>query len=210
MDKINAIEIVKVFRSIEAANSSLDFAKKWHMVKDHFRNQLINSSTDFEQSWKSASGKAFEKLTIDQVLVILDKEEFKAQNIVAKRWSELTASEKDVMQVQKFRKCSNDYVSISNEPDITIFEGSVPKIILSCKSSLRDRVSIDLFWSQIYHERNLKFIVVSAESKLGTHAEPNTHRKTAECVYEKLYIVNGNTDYCDVIRPFTDIESDLR
>ncbi|OGN03283.1 MAG: hypothetical protein A2655_00435 [Candidatus Yanofskybacteria bacterium RIFCSPHIGHO2_01_FULL_43_42] len=210
MGKITAQEIVDSFIAVKRTNPDFDFAKRWHAVKTELKNKQSDNSTDFEQSWKSASGKAFEKLTIDQVLAILAKPEFKDQGIVAKRWSDLTPAEKKTMEAQAFRKCSNKYVPISNEPDITIFKGAAPKVILSCKSSLRDRVSIDLYWAGVYQQKNLKFIVVSAESKLGTHEKPNTHRKIAECVYEKLYIVNGNTDYCDIIRPFTDIETDLK
>ena len=208
---MTADSIIQVFEEITKANSSMSFPDRWHKTKEIARTKLSNEKKDFEQSWKSASGKAFEKIAISQVLKVLTKEIFIDSNVIAKRWFELTPDEKEDLEVQLRRKCGGDRVNISNEPDIVIFKSNKAKAILSCKSSLRDRVNIDLFWAEINSREGRKFLVVSASStqELGTHKKPKKPRKIAECLYERLYIVNGDTDYCEIVRPFKDLESDL-
>lgn len=207
---MTADEIVKIFKQISLENAEMGFPEKWHKAKDVVRSKTV-ATTDFEQSWKSSSGKAFEKIAIEQVLEILKKDSFINAAVRAKRWAELTGDEHRALEVPLTRKCSGDRIDISNEPDIVIYKGNRAMAILSCKSSLRDRVSIDLFWARVNADAGRKFLLVSAApmEELGTHEKPKKPRKIAECVYERLYIVNGNTDYCDVVRPFRDIESDL-
>ncbi|HEY4504242.1 MAG TPA: BsaWI family type II restriction enzyme [Candidatus Paceibacterota bacterium] len=205
---ITGQQIQDQYYNYKKEHSDSSFIEAWHAAKRHFRGEWTVGDGDFEQSWKSASGGAFEEIVISRVLILL-KTDF--PNVVAKRQAAMTTEEKAELHAKKWRKCANAYAEITNRPDIVIFKDGRPKVILSCKSSLRDRVSIDLFWAGVYQEKNIKFVVVSAESNLATHDKPNTHRTIAECVYERLYIVNGDTDYCDVIRPFSEMElkSDL-
>lgn len=200
---ISGQQIEDQYRLYKETHPESSFMEAWRDAKRHFRGTWTANDGDFEQSWKSASGGAFEKIVIDRVLNLLTSE---FPEVVVKRFGEMSPQEKEDLQAKKWRKCANSYTEITNRPDIVIFKGSRPKVILSCKSSLRDRVSIDLFWAGVYQEKNIKFVVVSAESNLATHDEPNTHRTIAECVYERLYIVNGDTNYCDVIRPFSEEE----
>ncbi len=212
MNRLSAKLIIEIFKVVSKSNDSLSFSEKWKITKKKAKAHIRGSDVDFGQSWKSASGKAFEKLAIKEVLDILDSKDFTDENIVAKTWHELTRSEKDELQVPLRRKCDNKRIYISNEPDIVIFKNNTAVAILSCKSSLRDRVSIDLYWHEVNQRENRKFLVVSAEprEKLGTHKRPLKPRRIAECVYERLYIVDGDTDYCKVVRPLKDIKGDLK
>ena len=211
MENIGATIIEERFNVLTSESPEMDFAEKWNTIKNQLRGELTNEM-DFEQSWKSASGKAFEKIAITEALTVLSDDTFTNRNIIAKQWKDLTSEEKQDMKVPFRKKCSGERIYLSNEPDIVIFRDNRSVAILSCKSSLRDRVSIDLYWSDVNRRENRKFLVVSAEpkSKLGTHDDPKKPREIAECLYERLYIVNGDTDYCDVVRPFSDLGDDLR
>ena len=205
--------VVEIYQEIAAGNPSQDFPDLWRQTKDRFTEMAKESGkvVDTGQTWKTSSGKAFEKLAIAAVLGVLEGDELKSKNVEGKRWSELSKLQKVGLSHEMIRRCSDERILLSNEPDIVIHKGARPMVILSCKSSLRDRVSMDLFWAGKYREGGKRFVVVSAETSqsIGTHARPKKPRRIAECLYDRLYIVNGQTDYCEVVRPFSDLERDL-
>lgn len=208
-----AREVMSLHGEIMRARPGTQFPDAWQETKAVFMTMIVKSGSDRDpgQTWKTSSGRAFEFIAVGEVLKILCNDEFKSKGIVGKRWSELTKGQKDSLSQTMIRRCTGDKISLSSEPDITIFKGDNPRIILSCKSSLRDRVSIDLYWATEYARAGRKFIVVSAETSesIGTHNSPKKPRKIAECLYDRLYIVNGQTDYCTIVRPFSDLREDL-
>ena len=211
--KFGVNKVIQLYNGILEESQGIPFPNAWEITKDAFTEAVEKSgeNKDAGQTWKTSSGKAFEKIAIEAVLRILNKETFKGKNVEGKRWNELTLSQKDDLSQTMIRRCSGEKTPLSNEPDITILKNGRPEIILSCKSSLRDRVSIDLYWATEYAKGGKKFIVVSAETSetLGTHEKPKKSRLIAECLYERLYIVNGQTNYCKIVRPFSDLEKDL-
>ncbi len=209
--RLTAVAIVEAFNLLAKNKPDISFQKKWKLVKDEVNKKFSANSRDWEQSWKSASGKAFEAITVTEALLILKKKKFSKVQITAKRWFELSKTEKEDLQIPLKRKCGGDRVLASNEPDIVVFKGGVAVAILSCKSSLRDRVSIDLSWARMNQDENRRFLVVTgaSASELGTHAEPKKPRELAECIYERLYVLDTDVDYCDVVQPLSKLEKDI-
>ncbi len=210
--RLTAVAIAGAFNLLSQAKPNLTFQAKWKMVKKEVNERFSGNSRDWEQSWKSASGKAFEAITVAEALNILRKKKFVAAQLTAKRWVELSADERNNLKIPLKRKCAGDRVYASNEPDIVIFKLGVAVAILSCKSSLRDRVSIDLSWARMNHDENRKFLVVTGApaSELGTHDAPKKPRELAECIYERLYVLDTDVDYCEVVQPLSSLEADIQ
>ena len=209
--RLTAVAIEEAFNLLAKNKPGISFQKKWKLVKDEVNKKFSANSRDWEQSWKSASGKAFEAITVTQALLILKKKKFSDAQITAKRWFELSKNEKEDLQIPLKRKCAGNRVFASNEPDIVIFKRGVSVAILSCKSSLRDRVSIDLSWARMNQDENRRFLVVTGApaSELGTHAKPKKPRELAECIYERLYVLDTDVDHCDVVQPLSKLEKDI-
>lgn len=211
--KITANEIIKIYSAIKKKNNSFSFPNGWYKTKKEFMKIAPERGIkDPGQSWKTASGKAFELLAIRKVLDITSNKEFIQNNISVESWASLNLNQKRMLEYELIRKCCGERVSRSSEPDIIIFKKNTPKFLVSCKSSLRDRVNMDLFWALEYKKRGLIFTLVCAETSetIGTCKNPKKPRILAESLYDKLYIINGDIDYCEIVRPFSDLKKDLK
>jgi hypothetical protein len=215
MNDFNVQDVVAYVSANRAVDQGADFARLWRETVAHFRQEF--TGLNFEQKWKSVGGKAFEHIVIGEAERILAKPDIAAMGLFSRRWAQLERQQKEEFAVPMFRKCANKEHRESNEPDIVIYQKSdggdvVAKAILSCKVSLKDRVSIDLYWSDVYAKRNIKFLVVTANPRdeLGSHDKPKKPRAIAECIYERLYVVDGDvTDYCSTVVRFSQLENDL-
>ncbi|MFC2161626.1 BsaWI family type II restriction enzyme [Acidobacteriota bacterium] len=206
-------DIMDIYDSLRAQDPSSSFPDIWKVVRTRFLSIARDKKVgDVEQSWKSTSGKAFEKITIQIILSIVGQIDFAGEGIEAFSFYDLNPDRKKRLSNQFRRKCTDEIVEISSEPDIVIYKNERPKVLVSCKSSLRDRINMDLFWSEMYRQQGLIFTVVSGETskEIGSCENPKKPRQLAESIYDRLYIVNGDIDYCEVIRPFSDLEIDLR
>src|SRR3989344_3959368 len=88
--RLTAVAIEEAFNLLAKNKPGISFQKKWKLVKDEVNKKFSANSRDWEQSWKSASGKAFEAITVTQALLILKKKKFSDAQITAKRWFELS------------------------------------------------------------------------------------------------------------------------
>ena len=211
--KIKVKDVIGIYESLKRGDPSASFPDIWIKVKEKFmRVAKKRNISDPGQSWKTASGKAFEQITIIHISRIVSKKIFKEKNISAESWYKLSPEQKTRLSYELVRKCTDDRINVSNEPDIVIFKENRPKVLVSCKSSLRDRVNMDLFWALEYKRRGYVFTLVCAETskEIGTCKEPKKPRALAESIYDRLYIVNGDVEYCEVVRPFSDIGEDLK
>jgi len=211
MRDFTAKDVLEIYTKARKKYPSRDLPHIWKIVKEEFEEYASSRTTgDIGQAWRNTSGKAFEVIIGRIVKNVLTKDKFTSRNVSVKFFKELIASEIKDVSCQLNRRCSGESVSTSYEPDIVVFKNGAPKLIISCKTSLRVRVSMDLFWSEKYRVRGCKFILVSAETvrKLGTCQEPKKVRALAEAIYDRLYIV-GDMKYCSVVRPFRDIEGDM-
>lgn len=214
MSRLKVADIIGIYEV--ARNNKTEgqrFPDVWREVKKTFLELAQKENvSDPGQCWKTTSGKAFEKITVEFILEIVTRKEFRDQHISASSYYDLDSKEKKRLSYELVRKCTDDRIEISNEPDIVIFKNDRPRVLVSCKSSLRDRVSMDLFWALEYSRRNYKYTLVCAETSqaIGSCKKPKKPRKLAEAIYDRLYIVNGDMEYCDIVRPFHDIEKDLK
>lgn len=206
-------DIIDIFHSIKEENPEASFPDVWRDIRVRFLELAGERGVGSpDQSWKSTSGKAFEKITIEIILEMVEQEEFIENGITASSFYNLNARKKQRLSHEFWRRCVDKKVYVSSEPDIVIYKNNRPKVLVSCKSSLRDRVHMDLFWSGLYQRQGIKFTEVCAETsaEIGTCRNPRKPRNLAESIYDRLYIVNGDIDFCEVVRPFSDLESDLR
>ena len=211
MRDFTAKDVLEIYTRVRKKYPSRGLPHIWKLVKEEFEEYASSRTTgDIGQAWRNTSGKAFEVIVGRIIKNVLTKEKFTSRKVSVKSFNELDSSEIKDVSCQLKRRCSGTNVSTSYEPDIVVFKDHVPKIIISCKTSLRVRVSMDLFWSEKYRALGCKFVLVSAETvkKLGTCGEPKKVRALAEAIYDRLYIV-GDMHYCDIVRPFRDIEGDM-
>lgn len=54
-------------------------------------------------------------------------------------------------------------------------------------------------------------MVTGAGAKeLGTHEKPKKPRELAECIYERLYVLDSDVEICDVVQPLASLEEDIQ
>ena len=205
-------DVIAIYEQMLAKGKAESFPDIWTKVSRVFYERARSMGIEYpDQCWKTVSGKAFEKITADFVSKIVHHRWFTNREITSSSWYRLTSDQRKLLSYQLERRCVGQRFDVSSEPDIVIFKQNRPKVIVSCKSSLRDRVNMDLFWAQLYREKGYIFTLVCAETtkSIGTCENPKKPRKLAEAIYDRLYIVNGDMEYCDVVKPFQDLEKDL-
>jgi hypothetical protein len=132
----------------EAGNSP---TQAWAQLKDdyiaQFRQRKRKQSGDAEQSWKSASGKAFEDIVW---------QEFTSQcqglkDLQVAQWHAIPASLKEPLSERLWVRGEIQAVTAESNVDFVAYEtdaSNIPRRIIavySCKVSLRERFQQDLF-----------------------------------------------------------------
>jgi hypothetical protein len=136
----------------------------WAQLKSEYTAQF--SSGDAAQSWKSASGNAFEEIVW---------QEFSAQcqglkDLRVARWHEIPDSLKEPLSERLWVRGEIQAVTTQSNVDFVAYEtdaSNIPRRIIavySCKVSLRERFQQDLFWAERLRGRGIRFCFITLDN----------------------------------------------
>jgi hypothetical protein len=136
----------------------------WAQLKRKYTAQF--RSGDAAQSWKSASGKAFEDIV---------QQEFTSQcqglqDLRVARWHEIDASLKEPLSERLWVRGEIQPVTAESNVDFVAYEtdaSNIPRRIIavySCKVSLRERFQQDLFWAERLRGRGIRFCFITLDN----------------------------------------------
>jgi hypothetical protein len=136
----------------------------WAQLKSEYTAQF--SSGDAAQSWKSASGNAFEEIVW---------QEFSAQcqglkDLRVARWHEIPDSLKEPLSERLWVRGEIQAVTTESNVDFVAYEtdaSNIPRRIIavySCKVSLRERFQQDLFWAERLRGRGIRFCFITLDN----------------------------------------------
>jgi type II restriction enzyme len=122
---------------------------EWKAVLENFENisetyirKKVQSKSEYkrnyDQAWKSCKGKLYERVVYEYIKEILKKNNI--SYISVKMEEELGESEKKSVQI-------HNWDTIMPDTDLVLEKDSRILAILSCKTSLRERLTETAFWS---------------------------------------------------------------
>jgi hypothetical protein len=204
----------------EAGNSP---AQAWAQLKDDYIAQFRQRtpSGDAEQSWKSASGKAFEDIVL---------QEFATQcgglkGLRIAQWRATPASLKEPLSERLWVRGEIQSVTAESNVDFVAYEldtSNAPKRIIavySCKVSLRERFQQDLFWAERLRGRGIRFCFITLDNDgvlIKAAATGDLTSKQASmsvAVYDRIYLFCNESEiqhYTRIFRTVDRLGEDLK
>jgi len=204
----------------EAGNSP---TQAWAQLKDDYIAQFRQRtpSGDAEQSWKSASGKAFEDIVL---------QEFATQcgglkGLRIAQWRATPASLKEPLSERLWVRGEIQSVTAESNVDFVAYEldtSNTPKRIIavySCKVSLRERFQQDLFWAERLRGRGIRFCFITLDNDgvlIKAAATGDLTSKQASmsvAVYDRIYLFCSESEiqhYTRVFRAVSRLGEDLK
>ena len=166
----------------------------WEQLKSEYTAQF--SSGDAAQSWKSASGNAFEEIVW---------QEFSAQcqglkNLQIAKWHAIPDSLKEPLSERLWVRGEIQSVTAESNVDFVAYESDpndAPRRIIavySCKVSLRERFQQDLFWAERLRGRGIRFCFITLDNDgvlTEAAAEGKLTSKQASmsvAMYDRIYL----------------------
>jgi len=170
----------------------------WAQLKDEYTAQFSRrkSSGDAAQSWKSASGEAFEEIVW---------QEFSAQcqglkDLQVARWHEIPASLKEPLSERLWVRGEIQAVTAESNVDFVAYEtdaSNIPRRIIavySCKVSLRERFQQDLFWAERLRGRGIRFCFITLDNDgvlteaAATGDLTSKQARMSVAMYDRIYL----------------------
>lgn len=192
-----SFDIVKRFTEHRQAGKAPRDA--WGAVK----NEFIQASTasDPEQAWKTASGKAFEKV-IRQEFEKQIKDYGLGGEISIQQWEDVKNDlVKRILSDTLWSRCileepyevgsQVDFIAIEKEGEQAVRVLSV----YSCKVSLRERFQQDLYWAEKLRGRGIRFCFITLDNDgillrdLEGGALKSKQSKMAVALYDRIYLL---------------------
>jgi hypothetical protein len=185
----------------------------------HFRQHT--PSGDAEQSWKSASGKAFEDIVLQEFIAQCKG----LENLQVVQWSAISDALKEPLSERLWVRGEIQSITAESNVDVVAYEldsGNVPKRIMavySCKVSLRERFQQDLFWAERLRGRGIRFCFITLDNdnvltKAATTGDLSSKQASLSvAVYDRIYLFRNESEirhYTRVFRAVDHLGEDLR
>jgi hypothetical protein len=204
----------------EAGNSP---TQAWAQLKDDYIAQFRQRtpSRDAEQSWKSASGKAFEDIVLQEFTT--QCEGLKGLQIA--QWRAIPASLQEPLSERLWVRGEIQSVTAESNVDFVAYEldaSDAPKRIIavySCKVSLRERFQQDLFWAERLRGRGIRFCFITLDNDSVLTKAALTGDLTSKqasmsvAVYDRIYLFRDESEiqrYTRVFRTVDRLREDLK
>jgi len=131
-------------------------------IRGDVQSNLNYIENSFNQAWKSCKGKLYEYVVYNYIKEILKKNSI--SSISVNRESELENNKKSTIQI-------HNWDEIMPDTDLVLEKNDKILAILSCKTSLRERLTETAFWSYILKARNennieIVFITTNKDDEL--------------------------------------------
>jgi hypothetical protein len=186
-----------------------------------FRKRKRKQSGDAEQSWKSASGKAFEDIV---------RQEFTSQcqglkDLQVARWHEIPASLKEPLSERLWVRGEIQAVTAESNVDFVAYEtdaSNIPRRIIavySCKVSLRERFQQDLFWAERLRGRGIRFCFITLDNdgvltKAAARGKLTSKQASMSvAMYDRIYLFCNESEiqhYTRIFRTVDHLGEDLK
>ena len=195
----------------------------WAQLKSEYAKQFRKrkQSGDAAQSWKSASGKAFEEIVW---------QEFSAQcqglkDLRVARWHEIPDSLKEPLSERLWVRGEIQAVTAESNVDFVAYEtdaSNIPRRILavySCKVSLRERFQQDLFWAERLRGRGIRFCFITLDidgvltEAAATGDLTSKQARMSVAVYDRIYLFCNESEiqhYTRIFRTVDRLGEDLK
>ena len=191
----------------------------WEQLKREYTAQF--SSGDAAQSWKSASGNAFEEIVW---------QEFSAQcqglkNLQIAKWHAIPDSLKEPLSERLWVRGEIQSVTAESNVDFVAYEtdaSNIPRRIIavySCKVSLRERFQQDLFWAERLRGRGIRFCFITLDNddvltKATTTGDLTSKQASMSvAVYDRIYLFRSESEiqhYTRIFRTVNRLGEDLK
>jgi hypothetical protein len=192
----------------------------WAQLKEEYVAQC-DPQRDAEQSWKSASGKAFE----DIVLLEFTAQLRDPQSLKVVQWKKLPKSLKEPLSERLWVRGEILPITAESNVDFVAYElgdGDTPKRIIavySCKVSLRERFQQDLFWAERLRGRGIRFCFVTLDNdgvlmRAATTGDLSSKQaRMSTALYDRIYLFSDEVAiqyYTRVFRSVDRLVEDLK
>lgn len=189
----------------------------WQAVRDWWLQQGYS-----EQSWKSASGAAFEHIAQQYVQQLVDDNPNLKGRVEMRRWNELDDWLKDgILAEQVWQKGElRKPVTVPSQVDMVALQverGDIRRVIAaySCKSSAAERYQQDLFWAERLRGRGIRFCFITLDEVFLRYAlhdgEASKSVRLAMALYDRVYLFTMEELHhgTSVFQPINNIANDL-
>jgi len=197
----------------------------WEQLKNEYTEQFKLSqrtpSGDAAQSWKSASGNAFEEIVW---------QEFSAQcqglkNLQIAKWHAIPDSLKEPLSERLWVRGEIQSVTAESNVDFVAYEtdaSNIPRRIIavySCKVSLRERFQQDLFWAERLRGRGIRFCFITLDNdgvltKAAAEGELTSKQASMSvAMYDRIYLFCDESEiqhYTRIFRTVDRLGEDLK
>jgi len=197
----------------------------WEQLKNEYTEQFKLSqrtpSGDAAQSWKSASGKAFEDIVW---------QEFASQcqglkDLQVAQWHAIPASLKEPLSERLWVRGEIQAVTAESNVDFVAYEtdaSNIPRRIIavySCKVSLRERFQQDLFWAERLRGRGIRFCFITLDidgvltEAAATGDLTSKQARMSVAVYDRIYLFCNESEiqhYTRIFRTVDRLGEDLK
>jgi len=192
----------------------------WVRLKEEYIAQC-DPQRDAEQSWKSASGRAFEDIVLQEFTAQL----VDSQSLKVVQWKNLPKSLKNPLSERLWVRGEILPVTAESNVDFVAYEVGVddaPNRIIavySCKVSLRERFQQDLFWAERLRGRGIRFCFITIDNDgvltkaVITGDLSSKQAGMSVAVYDRIYLFCEESEihhYTRVFRSVNRLGEDLK
>jgi hypothetical protein len=204
----------------------------WAKLKEEYKKWLKNKKPgkNSEQSWKSASGKAFEDIVWQEFSSQcqgLKKKLKKKKNLQVAQWYALPDSLREPLSERLWVRGEIQSVTVESNVDFVAYEidnDNAPKRIIavySCKVSLRERFQQDLFWADRLRGRGIRFCLITLDNDgvltkaATTGVLTSKQASMSVAAYDRIYLFCNKSEiqiqcYTRVFRTVDCLGEDLK
>jgi type II restriction enzyme len=186
-------------------------------IKGKYKKDALKGGKDPNMSWNSWSGKNLQKLI---TFIVKDFIQSSIENVGITNDNELSKKKlcKELDRVRRNVEVFYDKHSVIPDADIIVYDKNncAVKMIISCKSSLRERVAQAAYWklklSTSKITKEIKIVLVSTDNdKIFTYKDKKINKSRIIAEYE----LDGSYIFRDIkeskkVRNFNQIFEDLK
>jgi hypothetical protein len=198
--------------------SSKDPVAAWRSVHQWWLQETDNN----EQSWKSASGAAFELIAQRYVQELVNTQPHLRGLVKIFRWKDLpTWLQEGILAERVWQRGElREPVVVPSQADMAALQMEGEEIrrvisIYSCKSSAAERYQQDLFWAERLRGRGIRFCFITLDEGFLKYAllggEASKGVRLAMALYDRVYLfTNEPLQYgSEVFQPISSVVGDL-
>jgi len=208
----------------------------WQKAREDFITNNPGSAKDVEQSWKSASGNALEKIVLKEIskqIEQIQKQQQQSEACTGLKvypWNQLPAEiRRGILSEQVWKPGTVEHVSVESKVDIVVVKQSTEEriervvAVYSSKVSVAERYQQDLFWVERFRERRIRFCFATIDESFVEYAtnppkqlqnQEDSAKKNimlASALYDRIYLFTDQPilNETRVLRTVAEIGQDL-